>query len=181
MIQEQQRIQQELLGQIEAKQEIQLQKEENYASLQEEVDIKTKKLKKLWSKLQTAKSEVTELQDEFRHEKEDLLDTIRELSREMGLRMAIIENFVPVDDKMKLEKRLYYNEEMEEWDLKPLTVGSHQKIKRPVSMKNLKRPTCQFSKTIMALGESDARYRSENIVNIKVIFRFYYEWASASN
>ncbi|KAJ3111981.1 Kinesin-like protein kif3b [Phlyctochytrium bullatum] len=50
-IQEQKRAERELQQQLELKQEIQLQMEENYASLQEEVDVKSKKLKKLWAKL----------------------------------------------------------------------------------------------------------------------------------
>ncbi|KAJ3332937.1 Kinesin-like protein kif3b [Blyttiomyces sp. JEL0837] len=47
LIQRQKRAQRELQQKLEGKQELQLQMEENYASLQEEVDVKSKKLKKL--------------------------------------------------------------------------------------------------------------------------------------
>jgi hypothetical protein len=40
--------------------------------------VKTKKLKKLWTRYEQTKREVQELQREFVDEKEDLLDTIRE-------------------------------------------------------------------------------------------------------
>jgi len=45
---------------------------------QDEATVKTKKLKKLWSRYEETKGEVHELQKEFQQEKEDLLDTIRE-------------------------------------------------------------------------------------------------------
>ena len=39
--------------------------EEKYSSLADEVEAKTKKLKKLWTKYQSAKSEAKDLQQEF--------------------------------------------------------------------------------------------------------------------
>lgn len=166
-LQEQARVEQQLKMQLEAKQELQLQKEENYASLQEEVDVKSKKLKKLWAKLQAAKSEITDLQDEFRTEREDLLDTQRELTRELALKLAIIENFIPSEDRMKIERRAIYDEELEDWVMAPLkSIGSQ--MQRPVSVPTLHRPTCQFAKTRMQTGDLSYRYRGENVLSIKV-------------
>jgi hypothetical protein len=59
-IQEQQRRERELQDKLEAKQEIQLQLEESFSSLQEEVDVKTKSIKKLWQKLQEVKAEIND-------------------------------------------------------------------------------------------------------------------------
>ena len=47
------------------KEEMNLQQEEHFSSLQEEVDVKTKKLKKLWAKFQAATREAQDLQEEF--------------------------------------------------------------------------------------------------------------------
>lgn len=54
--------------------------EEHYNSLQEEAEAKTRKLKKLWTKYKGAQAEIADMQAEFQREKEDILDTIRELS-----------------------------------------------------------------------------------------------------
>lgn len=67
-----------------------------YSSLQEEATIKTKKLQKLWGKVQEVKREQNELTDEFRNEREEHLESVRELSRELGFMICLIENFVPV-------------------------------------------------------------------------------------
>lgn len=48
--------------------------------------MKTKKLKKLWSKYQTAQREIKDIQEEFQQERSDMLDTIRELTRQLKLK-----------------------------------------------------------------------------------------------
>lgn len=48
--------------------------------------MKTKKLKKLWSKYQTAHREIKDIQEEFQQERSDMLDTIRELTRQLKLK-----------------------------------------------------------------------------------------------
>ncbi|CAM9531526.1 unnamed protein product, partial [Choristocarpus tenellus] len=57
-----------------------------FRDLEEEVEVKTKKLKKLWSKYQTAQQEVSDIQVEFQQERSDMLDTIRELTRQLKLK-----------------------------------------------------------------------------------------------
>lgn len=51
-----------------------------------QVEVKTKKLKKLWSKYQTAQREIKDIQEEFQQERSDMLDTIRELTRQLKLK-----------------------------------------------------------------------------------------------
>ncbi|KAL2913031.1 hypothetical protein HK105_207486 [Polyrhizophydium stewartii] len=166
---EQQRRERELQQQLNQKQEAQLQLEESYASLQEEVDVKTKKLKKLWSKLQEIKSEINDVKDEFRIEREDLLDTIRELSRELSLKMAVIENFVPPEERVKVEKRAKYDEEKDDWVLMTMTqTGLQTRTKRPTSIPTVKRPMCQYAKIMIAMGDLSPRYRSDNVVTLQL-------------
>lgn len=57
-----------------------------YPVLDAQVEVKTKKLKKLWSKYQTAQREVKDIQEEFQQERSDMLDTIRELTRQLKLK-----------------------------------------------------------------------------------------------
>lgn len=71
--------------------------EEKYSSLQDEANGKTKKLRKCWSMLMNAKSELNDVQTEHQREMEGLLDSVRELSRELRLQMLIIDSFIPRD------------------------------------------------------------------------------------
>ncbi len=84
-----------LARQMAEKEEENFQLNEKYSSLQEEVQSKTKKLKKLWFKYQQAKSEIDDLNCEFQDEKNDFLETIRDLNRQMKLKDLIITNFIP--------------------------------------------------------------------------------------
>jgi len=158
-IEEKRRIERELQRQLELKQETQLQMEEHYASLQEEADVKSRKLQKLWKRFQALKSEICDLQDEFRKEREDLLDTIREISRDLTLKTSIIENFIPEKDRAKIEKRVTYDEENDEWVLAPLThLNLINKVKRPVSLYGLRYPTSQYAKSIMLASAERVSY-----------------------
>ena len=69
--------------------------EEKYSSLNDEVTAKTRKLKKVWSKYQQAKAEITDLEREFVYEKTELLDTVRELTKQLKLKAFVISKFIP--------------------------------------------------------------------------------------
>ena len=56
----------------EAQEQVAL-KEEKYSSLQQEVDVKSKKLKKLVVKLTEAKAEIRDVQSEWQREKEGII------------------------------------------------------------------------------------------------------------
>ena len=69
--------------------------EERYSSLQEEASGKTRKLKKVWTLLLAAKSELGDMQVEHQREMEALLESVRLLSREHKLNQLIIDSFIP--------------------------------------------------------------------------------------
>uniref|UniRef100_A0A803K2I0 Kinesin-like protein n=1 Tax=Xenopus tropicalis TaxID=8364 RepID=A0A803K2I0_XENTR len=75
----------EIQQQMESRDEETLELKETYSSLQQEVDIKTKKLKKLFSKLQAVKAEIHDLQEEHIKERQELEQTQNELTRELKL------------------------------------------------------------------------------------------------
>ena len=91
---------------------------ENYNTLQQEVDIKTRKLKKLYSKLQNTKAEIDDIQEEHRNRMRDLEQTLDQLTRESKFCSLFIDNFIPIGDVTKLENRAQYDEERELWQFK---------------------------------------------------------------
>lgn len=84
-----------LARQMAEKEEANFQLNEKYSTLQEEVHSKTKKLKKLWVKYQQAKNEIDDLNSEFQEERNDLLETIRDLTKQVKLKDIIVTNFIP--------------------------------------------------------------------------------------
>ncbi len=104
-----------LARELAEKEEANLQLEEHFSSLQEEVEVKTKKLKKLWTKFQTAQSEVQDIQKEFQQERADMLESIRSLTRSLKLKDIIIANFIPDELAKNVEKRSQWKEDEELW------------------------------------------------------------------
>ncbi|GAB1296063.1 Kinesin-like protein [Apodemus speciosus] len=108
----------QLRKELEEKEQERLDIEEKYTSLQEEAQGKTKKLKKVWTMLMAAKSEMADLQQEHQREIEGLLENIRQLSRELRLQMLIIDNFIPQDYQEMIENYVHWNEDIGEWQLR---------------------------------------------------------------
>ena len=63
-----------------------------------QLEAKTRKLKKVWHKLQGAQQEIRDLAEEFQKEREDMLDTIRELHKQVKLKQLLLDSFVPAEE-----------------------------------------------------------------------------------
>ena len=88
--------------------------EERYSSLQEEVQGKTRKLRKVWTLLHSAKSEVEDMKQEHQREMESLLEGVRQLTKELKLSTFIVDEYIPtqyqVNPSQSLEiKRTIFN------------------------------------------------------------------------
>lgn len=168
-IAEQQRREREMEQKLEEKDENTVEIKETFSSLQQEVDSKTKKLKKLFIKLQTIRSEIADQQEAHIRERQELEQAQEDLTRELKLKTLIIENFLPPDEKTKLTNRAVYDEENEEWKLKPSSQNSSQQAmaKRPVSAVGNRRPITEYAKMAAAMG-GHMRYKAENIIMIEL-------------
>ena len=141
--------------------------EKKFTSQKDEIDEKDKKLKKLWTKYQVAQAEVNDLQREFQREREDMVDTIRFLTRQIKLKTICLDNFVPPQEIAKVEKRALWNEEEDEFAMPKLEIsGNSLRVKRPGSAVGLKKPTSEYARIARNLGEPNPRYRQEDIINL---------------
>ena len=89
-------------------QEEKIQLEEKYASLHDEAQSKTKKLKKLRTMILQAQSELKDIQTDHQREIEGLLESVRELSKELKLQMQIINSYIPIEFQVRLLIRKKY-------------------------------------------------------------------------
>ena len=69
--------------------------EEKYSSLSDEIQSKTKKLKKIWAKYQQAKAEIKDLEQEYLTERNEAVDNLRDLTKQLKLKEFIISSFIP--------------------------------------------------------------------------------------
>lgn len=82
--------------------------EERYNSLQEEAAGKTRKMKLVYRLYMTSKGELGDIQSEQQRETEELLESIRLLSRETRLHQLLIDSFIPQDCQVIRYSHIFY-------------------------------------------------------------------------
>uniref|UniRef100_A0A667YL99 Kinesin-like protein n=1 Tax=Myripristis murdjan TaxID=586833 RepID=A0A667YL99_9TELE len=158
-LEERRRRAEQLRKELEEKEQERLDIEEKYTSLQEEAQGKTKKLKRVWTMLMAAKSEMADLQQEHHREIEGLLENIRQLSRELRLQMLIIDNFIPQEYQEMIENYVHWNEDIGEWQLKCVAyTGNNMRKQTPAPDKKEKDPfEVDLSHVYLAYTEESMR------------------------
>ena len=144
----------------------------------------------MFGKYQTAKEDLEEHAAAIGREKDDMMDSIRLLRRQMKLKDAIIEAFIPPEVADKVTARAVWDEDEEQWALERLaprassSENSRQLLsRRPVSATpGCVRPTTDHARVAAALGDLNPRYKSENILNLELDApdRTTFDWAPAA-
>ncbi|XP_034445497.1 kinesin-like protein KIF3A [Hippoglossus hippoglossus] len=140
-LKERRRRAEQLRRELEEKEQERLDIEEKYTSLQEEAQGKTKKLKKVWTMLMAAQSEMADLHQENHREVDGLLENINQLSRELWLEMLIIDKVIPQEYQEMIENNTHWNEDIGEWQLKCVAfTGNNMRKQTPAPDKKEKDP-----------------------------------------
>ncbi|XP_053689941.1 kinesin-like protein Klp68D [Sabethes cyaneus] len=173
---------------IEMQQQLELQEEstmeirETFTSLQQEVELKTRKLKKCYAKCMALKQELQDTRDEHNRDRRELEMTQNELIKELKRLLLIIDNFVPAEVKSRLYTQAKYDDEAEEWYLNSsMILSSNLVMTRPVADPNRRRPMSEHAlHMIKANAPSAVRYKGENIVNyeLDMPLRTTYEYSN---
>ncbi|OQS04270.1 kinesin [Thraustotheca clavata] len=168
-IDEQKRQEMQLARELAEREDSNLLLEEQFSSLQEEVDVKTKKLKKLWAKHKAASTEIEDLRTEFQAEKEDMLETIRELTRQLKIKQLLLNHFVPLDDAYAIESRSKWDKELDEWKLEHLEIRpTSLRPKRPVSRRNTRRAETECARRNRQMDRGNPRWKSDNVIVLEL-------------
>ncbi|CAD5221400.1 unnamed protein product [Bursaphelenchus xylophilus] len=124
----------DLRKRLEDRQAERLDIEEKYNSLQEEVMVKNKKLKRAFNHYHQAKAELEDIETEHQREMEGLLENVRELQKELKLYIALIEAYIPEQFVDLIEKYVCWNDENGEWQLKCIAyTGNNMRSAAPIS------------------------------------------------
>ncbi|XP_072292296.1 kinesin-like protein KIF3B [Eucyclogobius newberryi] len=165
-IAEQKRREREMQQQMEARGEETLELKGTYTSLHQEVEDKTKKLKKLFAKLQAVKEEIHDIHEDHISHRQDLEQTQNELIRDLKLKKLIIENFLPLEEKNKMENRAFCDEDGY-WRLQPIThLEDEQQKPRPCAV-GYKRPLSRLSCVTMMM-KPDLRHKADNLQTVEL-------------
>lgn len=142
--------------------------QEKFSSLQEELDYKTQRLERDFEAMQKANAELNQINEDFDRERNDMYDTIYELTNQLKLKNMIIEYFIPNEEYRKYEKIAEWNDEVNDWAIRNPTTYRDIKTgsKRPQSAVGMKRPTSEYSRIAKGLGDLNPRYKFDNILQL---------------
>ncbi|KHJ99249.1 kinesin motor domain protein [Oesophagostomum dentatum] len=107
--------------------------EEKYSSLQEEAAAKTRRLRRVWNELCEVRTELADSEAEHQREVEGLLESIRQLRKELLLNMTIIDEYIPPEYVELIEKYVSWSEEMGDWQLNAIAyTGNNMRATAPL-------------------------------------------------
>nr|XP_057907127.1 kinesin-like protein KIF3B [Doryrhamphus excisus]XP_057907128.1 kinesin-like protein KIF3B [Doryrhamphus excisus] len=155
----------EMRQQMECQDEETLELKGTYSSLQQEVDVKTKKVNKLFAKLEAVKAEIHDIQEAHISSRQELEQTQNELTKDLKLKSLLIDNFIPLEDKKKVVNRAYFDEKDECWNMRPITriETDREVLSRPQSAIGFRRPLSHHARMAMMIS-LDMRYKAENLL-----------------
>lgn len=163
---EEMRIQTILQEQEEERERLQ----ESYMTQDEQVQKLTGKLEKLFTKFKRSKQELQDVMAEHHCEKDDIFDSIREITREARLLDLILEEFVPPEEVESLKNCAVWNEETQDWSFEILSQDPNVRSLtwpwppvRPKSSSAYPRPTSAFSRA-EATRDANPRFRYDQIM-----------------
>jgi len=165
-LREKEAYQRNLTQELAAREDLKIDLAERFSSIDEEVEKKTRKLEKLIKKLSVAEKELADLSTEFQREREDLLDTIRQLAKQIKLKEHIADHFIPREKFNALVARTVWNQDADTWTLKPIQLDPSLK-RRPLSIPNLRRPQTEFARSRKQY-DPNPRYKDENIIVLEL-------------
>ena len=107
-------------------------------------------------KIGQVKSELDDMNEIIHREREDLMERIRELTREIRMKHLIIDQFIPPNEYMRIDKRAEWAHDINDWVIPNVEyTGNNIKIQK-AKKKEGKAVNQHLFENIMNLdGESD--------------------------
>ena len=87
----------------------------NFSNQQEELTETNREIDRVQTRLLMTKTELGDINEVIHREREDLMDRIRDLTREIRLKHLIIDQFIPAMEYMKIERRADWNDDINDW------------------------------------------------------------------
>ena len=77
------------------------------------------------------RNEMSDLEDEIHREREDLMDRVRILTRDVRLKHILIDQFIPQFEYMRIERRAEWSHDTNDWILPNIEfTGNNLKIQK---------------------------------------------------
>jgi septal ring factor EnvC (AmiA/AmiB activator) len=99
-----------------------LEKEQHYASVQEEVAGNKKVIRKLRQKLRNANNELKDIHKENAEQNKDLLETVRAQAKELDFFQQVVGYLMNDDQMYKIKDKTEWDEGAGKWSIPPFII-----------------------------------------------------------
>ncbi|CAH1126341.1 unnamed protein product [Ceutorhynchus assimilis] len=154
---------------IEMQQRIELEEEtcselkQVFASLQQQVDFKRDKLKRLNTKLQSIRQENQDNHEYYLKDRQEIEMANDEAAMNLRQSFLIIDNFVPSEERSRIISLAQFDEDNDNWIIKK-DFTRILPSERPIAH-NYRRPVSDYA---VEQAITQPKYRGENILNLKL-------------
>eukprot|EP01006_Ploeotia_vitrea_P037461 TRINITY_DN66130_c1_g4_i1.p1 TRINITY_DN66130_c1_g4~~TRINITY_DN66130_c1_g4_i1.p1 ORF type:complete len:719 (-),score=395.26 TRINITY_DN66130_c1_g4_i1:73-2109(-) len=140
---------------------------EKYETQEERVEKMNRKLQQLRNKFQEQKQEIEDIRADNQREREEMLETIREMTKLIQLKELIALHFVPMEEHEKIKARAVWDDESNDWMLQPLAFEDDE-LRRPKARPDSRRPTTEFARLQNAMGDESSRFRTRDVLDLQL-------------
>jgi len=126
------------------------------------------------SQIPQAKQEIKDIERENFDEKQLLLESVRDLSRQLKLKQHVISSFIPpayaiLFDDAENGGRAVWDDSREEWSIPELTFEVDGPSERPLTKNSTTRPETKYSQQKQTSDPANPRWFNQDVVALDVI------------
>jgi len=103
---------------------------DSYKTIEEEIESKGKKTKKLHEAYERCLVDIKDLERDWTSEREDLLDVIRALTREIKLKNLVLDAYIPPDEIDRLSRHATWDDKAETWRISHARIAGNRARER---------------------------------------------------
>ncbi|GMR48707.1 hypothetical protein PMAYCL1PPCAC_18902, partial [Pristionchus mayeri] len=115
MIAEQKKREREVQEQLEQKEESMNEFHSNVTNLKQELEGRQRRLKKMYIKLQKARMALEDSRISSSSERQETETSVTELTKELKLKLLIVENFIPLEVRERVESSVSWDDDNQLW------------------------------------------------------------------
>lgn len=149
--------------QLELEEETCTELKQVFASLQQQVDFKRDKLRRLNNKLQSIRQEIRDNHEVYVKDRQEIEEANDEAAMHLRQWFLVIDNFVPAEERSRLINLAQFDENLDNWVLRKEKIRINP-VDRPLAH-NYRRP---ISEAAIQLSIDSPKYRGENILDLKL-------------
>lgn len=137
------------------------------ATLEEEADLKTRKLNEMYVSLKELQTQICTIREQSNNRRRHVEADLDEMGKKLKLKTLLIQSFIPIEEREKIIENCSYDERLSCWMQNSKQVPEKMRY-RPIAKLQYDHPVSDYAADLMKQEKCPYRYKSENILNMEL-------------